>query len=425
MNTRISAAILMLTIICAQSSAATFQGAGTLGGVSLFRSECWGVSGDGSIAYGSSPATGGGFAFRWNASTGIQSLGDLPGGHTKSYALNASYDGSVIVGTSYTTDSGGHQVHRAYTWTKATGMKELPLPEDPFYTDFATCAFAISADGRTAVGLAGRTDSLFWDYSRLLIWDLQASTPPSAHRLPYEPFTYAQFADASASAAVILIVGATDLLWTNESGFHETVPGAMALSGDGSTILGARPFFGEPRYDDSFVWTQETGCRFIGTIDGFVSNHASAISHDGSIVVGTLFNDIMQHQDHAAYLWTEHDGVRLIQDILENDCGLDLDGWILTNASGISYDGRTIVGNGINPEGYEEGWIATLPACSLRADLTGDCTVDIYDLLEFANQWLATSQDTPCPLTADLAGQDCNVNLKDFATLATEWLQQQ
>ncbi|HPD46935.1 MAG TPA: PEP-CTERM sorting domain-containing protein [Anaerohalosphaeraceae bacterium] len=170
-----------------------------------------------------------------------------------------------------------------------------------------------------------------------------------------------QTVEASADLATVLITGMPSMIWSSESGFQETVRGAMALSGDGSTIMGARSFFGELPYDDSFVWTPEGGYTYLGTIDGFVSNHALDISYDGSIVVGTLFDDIMNRQEHAAYIWTVQSGIRLIQDILENDYGLDLAGWRLTSATGISDDGLTIVGNGFNPLGFEEGWIATIP----------------------------------------------------------------
>jgi hypothetical protein len=40
--------------------------------------------------------------------------------------------------------------------------------------------------------------------------------------------------------------------------------------------------------------------------------------------------------------------------------GADLTGWTLTNATGISADGLTIVGNGLNADGEVEGWVARL-----------------------------------------------------------------
>jgi hypothetical protein len=38
-----------------------------------------------------------------------------------------------------------------------------------------------------------------------------------------------------------------------------------------------------------------------------------------------------------------------------------LTGWTLQQALGISADGNTIVGDGIDPNGLTEGWIATIP----------------------------------------------------------------
>jgi len=51
--------------------------------------------------------------------------------------------------------------------------------------------------------------------------------------------------------------------------------------------------------------------------------------------------------------------MRLLRDVLTNDCCLNLTGWQLTSARGISTDGNTIVGSGINPAGQYEAWIAT------------------------------------------------------------------
>ena len=60
--------------------------------------------------------------------------------------------------------------------------------------------------------------------------------------------------------------------------------------------------------------------------------------------------------------------------------------------------------------------------CPLVADLSGDCAVDEYDMSIFAEQWLASGNPADCPLSADFAGDDCKVNLQDFAVLASEWL---
>ena len=67
---------------------------------------------------------------------------------------------------------------------------------------------------------------------------------------------------------------------------------------------------------------------------------------------------------NEAFIWTEQTGVRSLKAVLENDFGLDLTGWSLTVANDVSQDGLTIVGNGINPQGDPEAWVATIPESS-------------------------------------------------------------
>jgi hypothetical protein len=52
--------------------------------------------------------------------------------------------------------------------------------------------------------------------------------------------------------------------------------------------------------------------------------------------------------------------MRVLEDVLQDDYRLDLMGWKLTNAFGVSSDGKTIVGRGIRPDGMWDGWIAYL-----------------------------------------------------------------
>jgi probable HAF family extracellular repeat protein len=84
---------------------------------------------------------------------------------------------------------------------------------------------------------------------------------------------------------------------------------------------------------------------------------AYAVSADGSVVVGqgsTASGD-------EAFLWTETNGIVNLRDMLMNEYALDLTGWTLKNATGISDDGLIIVGYGTNLNGYTEAWVATIP----------------------------------------------------------------
>ena len=108
----------------------------------------------------------------------------------------------------------------------------------------------------------------------------------------------------------------------------------------------------------AFRWTQATGMVGLGDLaSGTCFRQAYAVSADGEVVVG--FGN--KSGEDGAFMWTEEQGVRNIRDILVNECNLDLAGWSLSEATGVSADGRTIVGYGLNPDGNTEAWIATLP----------------------------------------------------------------
>lgn len=63
----------------------------------------------------------------------------------------------------------------------------------------------------------------------------------------------------------------------------------------------------------------------------------------------------------AAFLWDRVRGMRRLDEVLAVEQGLAIAGWTLLEATDASFDGTTIVGNGINPSGQSEGWSAVVP----------------------------------------------------------------
>ena len=63
----------------------------------------------------------------------------------------------------------------------------------------------------------------------------------------------------------------------------------------------------------------------------------------------------------AAFIWTSARGMRNVRDMLISDFGLDLTGWGLRTGTGISDDGQTLTGLGVNPAGDFQGRVATIP----------------------------------------------------------------
>lgn len=91
-------------------------------------------------------------------------------------------------------------------------------------------------------------------------------------------------------------------------------------------------------------------------------SNAWDVSDDGSVVVGYSKTT----SGNEAFIWDGDHGMRRLWDVLVNNFSLDLTDWTLTGAYGISDDGLTIVGAGINPGGNTEAWIAEVPEpCTL------------------------------------------------------------
>ena len=86
-------------------------------------------------------------------------------------------------------------------------------------------------------------------------------------------------------------------------------------------------------------------------------SQADAVSADGSVVVGQGHSA----SGYEAFRWTSGGGMVNLRDFLVNHGVSNLTGWTLGGATGVSADGRMIVGYGSNPDGKGEAWIATVP----------------------------------------------------------------
>jgi hypothetical protein len=102
----------------------------------------------------------------------------------------------------------------------------------------------------------------------------------------------------------------------------------------------------------------------------------TGMTSDGSIVVGNTRN---VNQTRPA-IWDAIHGPRYLDDILLDQFGQAMSGWSQFRAQGISGDGRSIIGRGVNPDGNTEAWIAYLgPAPTIPGDFNNDGAVDAAD----------------------------------------------
>jgi probable HAF family extracellular repeat protein len=353
-HVRILVALLVLAS-SASHAAPMFVPLGNLDGPDS-RSEARAVSADGSVVVGMSR----GWAFRWTRDEGMVGLSDFDG---YSEANDVSSDGSVIVGSSHNRVAGAINPE-AFRWTRESGLVGLgDLPGG--YSNSG--ASGVSADGSIVIGHgfdAAGLQSVRWTSEGGMV----------AIGGFGSPYTRGVSGDGS------VVVGnghasypnAEAFRWTSESGMVGLgdLPGGYSsslandVSADGSVLVGR----GESESgSEALRWTSADGMIGLGDLPGgrFLSE-AYGVSADGSIIVGsstvvtrTIIIDgtPFSADDPKAFLWDEANGMRPLDQVLTS-FGLDLTGWWITAALGISDDGHTIVGYGTNPSGQREAWLA-------------------------------------------------------------------
>ena len=345
---------LVLTAPSNVFATTTFMGLGYLDGGGS-SSTGWDVSASGSVVVGTSDSASGSQAFRWTALGGMEALGVLPGASTASEAHGVSDDGTVVIGGSTSTTTS-----EAFRWTSGDGMQGLgELPGG----NHLSLAYGISGDGSAVVGYSGSSSAPFWGHEAFLwtsatgmtgLGDLSGGSVHSE--------AWGVSSDGSAVAGWGSGPGTQAFYWTPSGGMDGLgdLPGgatnssAYGISDDGMAVVGGS-YSNLGR--EAFRWTQTGGMVALGDLPGGTTDSAAyATSSDGSTVVGVG----RISTGEAAFIWTQAGGLQELAQVL-TDGGTDLTGWSLTRAYGISSDGRSIVGMGINPSGNSEAWLATIP----------------------------------------------------------------
>jgi probable HAF family extracellular repeat protein len=392
------AAAALLGAAAAHAQVPRFIGVGDLAGGAA-DSAALGVSADGSVVVGESESASGTQAFRWTEAGGIAGLGFLSGVDPYSTARAVSANGSVIVGTSRGSDA----VERAYRWS-AGAMTAL----DRFSCDSCdpvTQALAVSDNGLTVVGSAlarsGGTAPLHLDPVR---WPNGGTSIVDLGNLSGGVTDSGEAFGASSNGALIVgshlsADGKDAWYWNGSGGLHvlPTITGgsiiaanAFAISADGTTIVGhtnqdTLVLPGGTEVPTDLQAVRWTGSGFgtltqLGALPGAsaIDSSALAVSSDGSRIVGRAVDADVSDR---AFLWDAVHGMRDLRTVLEDEYGLDLTGWVLTEATGISAvtgGAFTVVGRGVNPQGNPEGWVAVMipPACGDGQDNDGDTAID-------------------------------------------------
>lgn len=302
------------------------------------------VSGDGSVVVGQATSfiEGRGTvwqAFRWSEHSGMEGLGFIStdGGFMGSIANGVSYDGSIIAGNS-TSGSGSWQ---SFRWTSETGMNS--------FTDSAFGVNGLSGNGSAIVGSIGEGQASYWTSSEGVVG--LGFLPGASHN-----WSVALAASQDASVIVGESANSTSTPGNNYEAFRWTSTEGMtglgwlsgglnmsyasAVSSDGTVVVGTS---NSSNGFEAFLWTEAEGMMGLGglSLANFYSE-ATGISADGSIVVGNS-RSFQSGNSLEPFLWTRDGGMQSLSAMLLNR-GVDLQGWQLNTASAISADGNVIVG---------------------------------------------------------------------------------
>ena len=341
----VTPSLFLMCLAIPVAHAQSFSGLGFLpGGTQSTASR---VSRDGSVVVGTA---NGNRAYRWTNACGMVDLGTLPGG-TNSYAADVSDDGTVVAGSAGT---------RAFRWTSADGMVDLGLPSDGGGDGQALGSYgnAISGDGSVVAGFSDPINDAFrWTSACGMV---------SLGTLMGVGYSIAYDCNSDGSVARRrehrLRTMTTRFAGRRRADFEDlgTMPGGttsqgMSVSADGATVVGYGGTSGFAQIR-AFRWTSATGMVSLGTL-GTMASRAYGVSGNGQVVVGVL---MPVSAPNRAMLWTSSLGMVDLNAYLPT-LGINLTGWALTTANGVSGDGLTLVGTGTH-NGLTEAWVAHLPS---------------------------------------------------------------
>jgi uncharacterized membrane protein len=416
---RIVAAVAAALPVAAVLAQASFTPLGDLpgGSVSSRVAIAGGISSDGSTIVGQSASTSGNEAFRWTLATGITGLGDIAGGAFASDATGCSATGLFVCGTgAYDTNS------QAFRVDTLAGGGPIGLPFLPS-GGYASNARAMSADGNTIVGdnlFSGPPPSL--PIIQAFRWTNPASGGLGTQELGFlSGGSFSSTARASSSDGSVIVgwsdagpAGTLPFRWTSATGMValEPLPAggsagfARSCSADGSVIVGS------VNVAAGSLAFRHTGGAFQ-TLDpkqGSTTSNAADVSADGSVIVGINAGG---PSGNIAVIWDDRvpGGWRSLKQALLDAGVSSVAAWNLQRAVSISADGSRIAGDGLNPGGFTEAFLAVLPR-PCAADFNGTGGVSVQDIFDFLSAWSAADPSADFNAVGGVTVQD----IFDFLT---------
>ncbi|HEX7861091.1 MAG TPA: hypothetical protein VF773_12230 [Verrucomicrobiae bacterium] len=326
------------------------------------------LSADGSTVLGQVATSSGSQLFRWTADGGFTSVPLFNPGEGFSPNLSAtsiSGDGSIVIGYAFTgTRTEGVR------WSPDAGFSLLGALPAAETGEQYSLGLDISADGNAA---AASGTSPLTPFTTALYWNGTGGLIPLGFLPEDQPdefsvsFSFAQ-AVSSDGQVVVGSSASTKHLERGDQAFRWNaidgmtglgfLPGenqstATAVSADGSVVVGVSGL-------SAFRWTAENGLENIGNF------FPTGVSADGNVVVGVAQADVA-----VATIWTSEAGAQALQSVLEAKLGAPLGWQSLSGVVALSDDGSKLAGNGLNADGVSQAFVADLSSDDIVVVSTG------------------------------------------------------
>ncbi len=279
---------------------------------------------DGSAVVGWHQSGGSNHGFRWTSAGGSEDIG--------SYATGISSNGSVVVGQM--------NDNQASVWTSTTGNVGIG-----FNGGTTSFAWGVSSNGATVYGSSYSTVT---GKSSLFSW----TNAGGMENLGTVGFTPSAVSSNGAFTGYTGNYNSQAFLYTGGTTVPLGVlPGhagsfGFGISSDGSTVVGSS--FASGQTDErAFRWDAVNGMQSLN----IANSRAFGASNNGAVIAGSYDGNTQ------AFIWDSTHGGRNFESILSAE-GIDMTGWTLQVALGVSSDGKTIVGRGINSLGLAEAFVA-------------------------------------------------------------------
>ena len=274
---------------------------------------------------------------------------------------------TAISANGLVTASWGSPV-QAGIWTQGAEWTGIASAYVQGCDDIAS-SWDVSADGHVVVGLVWNkcnAEAFRWDATGSGIMTplqrLGASFPGSSNPPSNRATVVADDGGMMAGWAQTSAVDRWPAVWRPDGtgfllpGTALDTPGeVLSISADGKMVAGT---WGS----EAFYWSEGTGVVNIGQLPGsdvFDPQYPNAIAAGGKLIFGGAGSPFFSIP--RAWVWTQADGMRPLQDLITEN-GVEIpDGYLLINVLAASNDGSVVLGVAYDPTGLQVSFVLRLP----------------------------------------------------------------